>query len=76
MPSYHRFYRYWLGRRLKGLRSWMGGLWSWTALQEAKSRAADGDPALLPAIDALRSDVDNALAFEPVSVMSKEPTPP
>ena len=50
--------------------------WSWTALQDAKSRLADGDPSLQPAVDALRSDVDNALTFEPVSVMTKEPVPP
>jgi len=51
-------------------------LWSWPALQTAKSRASEGDPAIQPAIDKLRSDVDSALAFEPVTVMSKELVPP
>jgi len=49
-------------------------LWSWSALQDAKSRA--DDPAIRPALDRLRSEVDNALAFEPVSVLSKERIPP
>lgn len=51
-------------------------LWSWPALQDAKSRTADGDPTLQPAVDQLRLDVDNALAFEPVSVMDKTLIPP
>lgn len=51
-------------------------LWSWAALQNAKARAVEGDPVIQPAIDRLRTDVDSALAFEPVSVMSKELVPP
>mgnify|MGYP001243559158 FL=1 len=51
-------------------------LWSWTALQNAKSLAADGDPSVQPAIDRLQSEVNNALEFEPATVMSKELVPP
>jgi hypothetical protein len=51
-------------------------LWSWTALQDAKSRASASDPSVQPAIDQLRADVNNALEFEPVTVMSKVPVPP
>lgn len=51
-------------------------LWNWSALQDAKSRAADNNPTIQLAIDKLRTDLDNALVFEPVSVMTKELTPP
>lgn len=51
-------------------------LWSWPALQDAKSRAAAGDPAIQPAIDKLRSDVDSVREMETVTVMSKDLTPP
>jgi hypothetical protein len=51
-------------------------LWSWPALQRNKTRAAQSDPEIQPAIDKLLSDVEAALALEPVTVMSKALVPP
>jgi len=51
-------------------------LWNWKALQDAKSRASSNDPTIQPALDKLRSDLDRARAFKPVSVMSEELIPP
>lgn len=51
-------------------------LWSRTALESARSRSADSDPSLQPALHRLRNEMTEALAFEPVSVMSKELVPP
>ena len=51
-------------------------LWSRPALEEARSRSTNSDPSLQPALDRLRNEMNRALAFEPVSVMSKELVPP
>ena len=47
-----------------------------THLTAARERLTRGDPALQPALAALREDADRALWMKPVSVMDKTRTPP
>ncbi|HTB80961.1 MAG TPA: alginate lyase family protein [Opitutaceae bacterium] len=45
-------------------------------LAAARTRLAQGDSALAPALEHLRGEADRALKFQPVSVMDKSRTPP
>lgn len=51
-------------------------LWHDDALADAKDRILSGDPSIQPSIDRLRSDIDRAFEFHPVSVMDKAVIPP
>lgn len=46
------------------------------SLDSARARLDQGDTALTPALERLRTDADRALGFQPASVMSKPRTPP
>lgn len=51
-------------------------LWRLQALERSREAVAGGEPELQPAIERLRGEVEKALRFEPVSVVTKDMVPP